>query len=606
MPTTLPQGRASNGLAFDDPRGGASAGRRRSRRPEPGARRRRFSQAASILMATCVATVGLTGLTMERASAALPGLTTPGRAYPAVNTIMNFSGTDPVSGDNLAIQVSGLTENNCDPTAGNSYSITGCPRIQMSLSTTKAGLLRIPDTTAITNLDANPDVDVLVNSTGVVITEATDSHGLDSSTFNFNGHPADISATLAKLQFVPCQSQMGTMKVPAAPAGESPVEVDCGVTGGDPANEPVYEEKESSDAALPTLTVVAIQGASAENFTRQIKLKVEGSNAGPSVTVTNPPATVNPGMNNDIDGVINVFDDEMCTFMICGLPYTDPGLKETDDQMMLVAWIPENDCGTFNLRGGAFTTLGSGTDNSIHKVARRATGLDLNDAEQSMAADAIAAQIDTGFTSAVGLDLSTQPASVTSGTKVFAGIGALAEVKYALSQIDYAAPAMEKTCHLNVIVSDMGNNGRPMSYVGSPAGPETPYPGHATDDVPYELPDAQAEMTALTLFVSDGHPNVTVSQTLGGALGDPAGPNKPSSFTITFSEPIDPASFTASDLSLSTSSATGPGLGALVAVIPGLVYTVPVTATGRRHDHPHHERGRCLQRRSQRRRSAHQ
>ena len=84
----------------------------------------------------------------------------------------------------------------------------------------------------------------------------------------------------------------------------------------------------------------------------------------------------------------------------------------------------------------------------------------------------------------------------------------------------------------------------------------------------------------LTFNVKDTHPDVTISQIAPSKAGDPLGPNKPGGFKITFSEAIDPSSFDATDLSLSTSSASGPALGALVPVTPGSVYTVPVTATG--------------------------
>jgi hypothetical protein len=80
--------------------------------------------------------------------------------------------------------------------------------------------------------------------------------------------------------------------------------------------------------------------------------------------------------------------------------------------------------------------------------------------------------------------------------------------------------------------------------------------------------------------VKDTHPGVSVSQVAPGTPGDPAGPNKPSGFAISFEDAIDPASFDTLDLSLGTSDASGAALGPLVAVAPGLVYTVLASATG--------------------------
>src|SRR5262245_52614257 len=64
-------------------------------------------------------------------------------------------------------------------------------------------------------------------------------------------------------------------------------------------------------------------------------------------------------------------------------------------------------------------------------------------------------------------------------------------------------------------------------------------------------------------------PIPTVTQISADAAGDPAGPNKPSGFRITFSEAIDPASFDASDLSVATSTAASVQIGAFVPVTPG-------------------------------------
>lgn len=535
------------------------------------------------------------------AHAAAPSLTVPGRVYPAVGTILTFSGTDPISGDPRALQASGLAElATCDPTAGNNYSIVGCPRIQMSLTTTKAGLLRLPDNTAITNLDASPDVDVIVNSTGVVV-EATDSHGLDSQTFNFNGHPADVQATLAKIQFVPCSAQQGTDRAPND-ASDNEFEVECGLQMA-PTPEPgAYEEKESADGMLPKLQIQAVNpGANgAASPQRNISIKVEGTNDAPSLVTPVGPMTAAAGATTTLADLIDADDADMCSKMLCPAGVGDPVYdndplvthQEGDDKMLLAVWLAESNCGAFDIQGdNFFTEVGGATTTSIHALLRGQTGLDLNDAEQDVAADAIAAAIESSLSPTVlALDLSAQNAA---GTKVFAGVGGIDDVRYSLSKIDFIAPAAEGTCHLNVAVSDLGNNGAPLAFVGSPEGPELPYIGHTVDldndpntaptpgdDVPYEVPNALSASTSVTLNVKDTHPDVTITQTLPTALGDPAGPNKPSGFTITFGEPIDPASFTGGDLSLGTSTAPNAAAGPITAVTPGLAYVVPVTATG--------------------------
>jgi LPXTG-motif cell wall-anchored protein len=547
---------------------------------------RRGRKAVSVVFVASMASAGIVLIAETAVQAATPVITIPGRVYPTVDTIMDFSGTDPISGDNRAIQVSGLTEGSggCDPNAGNDYSISDCARIQMSINTADAGLLRIDGNDAITDLDAFPDVDVIVNSTGAVI-EATDSHGLDSLLFNINGTEAQIQNTLAKLQFVPCSQQQGTID-----PQDNQFEVECGLRTA-PTPEPgPYEEKDSADGALPTLSVQAINPSNPDpepesTAIMQVKIKVEGTNNAPSLSETTSSVDAPAGATTSVMDVLDVDDTDMCSNFLCpGAGYDpDPDVthQEGDDEMMLVMWLAENNCGTFDPRGDSFfTDQGGATVPSVDALIKQWTGLDLNDSFQAVAAQNIAAAVEASLSpEALAIDLTNQ--SSTSNVTAWAGMASIDDVKYTLGGIDYNAPADDATCHLNVAVSDLGNNGAPILYAGSPFGPEEPFPGAQSGDVvPYEVPNALATSTSLTFNVKDSHPDVTISQILPSKAGDPAGPNKPSGFKITFSEQIDPASFDASDLSLTTSSATGPGLGLLTPVTPGLVYTVPVTATG--------------------------
>jgi hypothetical protein len=547
---------------------------------------RRGRKAISVVFVACIASAGIVLMTDTAVQAATPTLTIPGRVYPTVDTIMDFSGTDPISGDNRAIQVSGLTEGSggCDPNAGNDYSISDCARIQMSINTADAGLLRIDGNDAITDLDLDPEVDVIVNSTGAVI-EATDSHGLDSLLFNINGTEAQIQNTLAKLQFVPCSQQQGTID-----PQDNQFEVECGLRTA-PAPEPgPYEEKESADGALPTLSIQAINPTNPDpepesTAIMQVKIKVEGVNNGPTLDVTTPSIDAAAGATTQVMDVLDVDDSDMCSNFLCpGAGYdADPDVthQESDDEMLLVMWLAENNCGTFDPRGDTFfTDQGGSTVPTVDDLIKGWTGLNLNDSFQQIAAQTIAAAVETGLSvDALAVDLTNQ--SSTSNVTAWAGIGAIDDVKYTLGGIDYTAPADDTTCHLNVAVSDLGNNGAPSAYVGSPFGPETPFPGdQGGNTVPYEVPNALANSTSLTFNVKDGHPGVDISQVLPGPLGDPGGPNRPAIFKISFDDPIEPSSFDASDLSLTTSSATGPGLGLLTPIVPGSEYTVEVTATG--------------------------
>jgi hypothetical protein len=493
-------------------------------------RSRRPGFVAAIASAAVIAAT----VAVQPAWAVVPTLNTPDRVYPVVNTVMAFTGTDPISNDNRTISVSGMAEGagGCD-TSAPSYDTTDCPRIQMSLDSGAAGLLRIPGNTAVDGPDVNPDLDTVVAASGAVITEHTDPNGGDSILFNFSGTEAQLNSTLGALQFVPTQD---------------------------------YEERASGDSALPNITIQAIQGdASADSVTRDIYVKVESENLAPTLTASAAPLDAPAGEETTFDNAADVTDPEMCNFTVCGSPFTNPGLKESDDQMLLVAWLAENDCGTFHPVGGAFTSLGGATNSSVHALLTNVGGLNLEDDQ--------AAAIESSITpAALLLDLSTQPGSVGSPTTVFAGVGDLAEVKYALNHLSYIAPPTDAVCHLDFTVSDLGNNGTPASFVGSAVGNggDTPEPG-------YEVPDAEGDAQSITFDVHDAHPDVTVEQTIPGPIPgvDPTADD--AQFTITFNETIE--GFDATDLDLSASTAPG-ATGVLTPITPGLIYSFSANAAG--------------------------
>jgi len=545
---------------------------------------RRGRKAISVVFVASIASGGLVLVANQPTEAASPPtLTIPGRVYPEPGQALAFTGTDPVSDDNRAIVVDGLVDGplGCAPDAGNHYDVDDCPGVDISMNTTKAGLLRVDGNSVV---DDNGS-DVIWNQDNSVVVTATDPQGLDSQLFTFRGPAAGIANILATLQLVPCTNQQGTLKDPApVDPAESIYEVNCGDFAGDPALEPAYEERESSDGQLPHLHVLAIQGDASATASGDVYIKFEGSNDGPTLSATTSTIDAAAGATTAIADVLDVDDTDMCSNSLCPGDGYDPDpdntRQEGDDAMLLVVWLAENNCGTFDPRGDSFfPDQGGASSPSLEDVVKGWTGLDLNDSNQAIAADAIWTAVETTLSpDAAGIDLSGQGAG---NVTAWAGIGGIDDVKYTLGGIDYNAPGDDTTCHLDVAVSDLGNNGAPLSYVGSPFGPETPYVGEpGGNDVPYEVPNALATSTSLTLNVKDGHPAVTIDQLLPGPLGSPAGPNKPSSFTITFGDPIDPASFDTSDLSLTTSNAAVPGLGLLVPITPGVKYSVPVTATG--------------------------
>ncbi len=455
----------------------------------------------------------------------------PGRIYPQVGQTITFSGgTDPISGDNLLISVSDMVNgtNGCAPDSGNGYDYDDCPRVQIDLNgPLGAGLLGLPNLTEV-NLDADPEPELFTTSDGAVVNQFTNNDGSPGLEWHINGTGAQLNNALQTLQFIPT---------------------------------PGFEEDESADGSLPYIHILAVQGDGVDSTSRDTYIKVEGVNDGPTIGV--PVAAIDAPAGGSIttaEGDVTVVDPEMCNETLCGLPYTDPGLAEGDDEMLLVAWLAESSCGTFSLRGGAFPNTGE-NDTTVLDFLTATAGYSLDQAV------AILAPMPT----ALALDISAQTGGPLNSQTVFVGTGEIDEVRYALSQITFNAPSDDATCNMNIAVSDLGNNGMPQSFVGSAIGqPEAPNPG-------YEVPDAKSDIQSITFNVSDLKPDVTITQITPGPLGDPAGPNKPSGFRISFSEPVE--GFDVTDLSLSTSSATSPGFG-LFTPISASEYTVLVTATG--------------------------
>lgn len=451
----------------------------------------------------------------------------PDKVYPTVNTVMAFLGTDPVSGDTRTMSVSNLPEGTggCHDAPSAHYATAHCPGIDLSLNTGAAGLLRIPGNTVVND----NGIDKIIAASGAVITNATDDSGGDSHLFDVDGTLVQLNKTLGVLKFVP-------------------------------AND--YEEKQTTDASLPQLAVEAISGANTKiHSTHTVYLKVEGSNAGPTLTAPSGSLDATVGTTGDYIGDATVTDPEMCDLTICGSPYTNPGLAEPDDQMVLVAWLPASSCGSFSLPGSTFTSVGSATRTSVDALLKYPSGLDYFPSQ----ATAVESSIDPA---ALSLNLSGQ-ASTGNPTTVFAGVATLTNVRYALGHLEYDAPATPGTCHLDFTVSDLGNNGMPTSYVGSPVGgnSELPEPG-------YEVPNAKGDNASITFAVHDTHPHVTVEQTSPTAPGvDPT--HTHADFTVTFDQPVE--SFDQTDVDLSASSAGG-ATANVVAVTPGSVYTISAIA----------------------------
>ncbi|MDX9735227.1 MAG: hypothetical protein RBU36_13950 [Thermoanaerobaculia bacterium] len=471
-------------------------------------------------------------------------ITAPRIVYTGVGQTIEFTGTDSISNESRVLTMDASISGSCNPTAGNGWSISLCGRVQISLTDGTGGTLFMAGTTQVQSSPV-----VYRTASGAIVENPTDPAiwGGPVLTVYMNGTLDQLNGALADLEYIPAADyEDGT-----------------------------YDEVTPPGAGTPNIDILVNDGSvSSTNATAEIILRVEGPNGGPTLAGPASALTAAAGVENAYPpstsdpALFSVVDPELCLRSPnnrCDGAYDAapaPLIPEPHDAMLLVAWLPQAGCGQFALRSvSGFANLGGAAFPSVNAILTSPTGLDL----EQPAADAILATL--GLAGAVNL---SGQSSGNNLTTVFAGTaGSIADVRYALSQLTYAAPAAETSCTLNFAFADLGNNGMPQEWV-----PPDPPVGE------YEIPNALASSISVTFNVVDTHPDVTIDQIIPSLAGDPAGPNKPSGFRITFGEPIDPASFDTSDLSLATSSASGAAFGALVPVTPGLVYTVPVTATG--------------------------
>ena len=501
---------------------------------------RRRSGRAALAFVIAVAAIAVT----PSAEAGLSTITAPRIVYTGVGQTIDFSGTDAISNENRVISMDASISGSCNPTAGNGWSISLCGRVQIGLSDGFGGTLFMAGTTKV---QSSPDV--YRTASGAIVENPTDPAVSGSSilTVYMNGTLAQLNGALADLKYIP------------APDYE----------------DRTYDEKTPPGAGTPRIDILVNDGSvSATNATTQVILRAEGPNGGP--TLAGPPSALvaAAGVENKYPAnagdpaLFSAIDPELCLRSPnnrCDGAYNAapaPLLPEPNDAMLLVAWLPQPGCGQFAFRSvSGFANFGGAIFPSVNAILTAPTGLDL----EQPAANAILATLGLAGT----VDLTGQTAGNGLTTVFAATAGSIADIRYALSQLTYQAPATETSCTLNLAFADLGNNGMPQQWV-----PPNPPVGE------YEIPNALASSISVTFNVVDTHPDVTIEQIAPSLAGDPAGPNKPSGFKITFGEPIDPASFDTSDLSLGTSSATGAALGVLVPITPGLVYTVPVTASG--------------------------
>lgn len=383
------------------------------------------------------------------ASAAPPTLTNPPeRLYTLINTPIAFVGQDPISGDDRELVVT-TNDDNCDPQADGPDEGDEPDYVLDGCARVQLGVghgqLAIPLSLDLSD-PGQPDGE---HSGGAIVESSTNDDGT-GLVVNLNGTQDQLNDALAELTYTP--------------------DNDYQYNGSNPE----------------TLGIVVVNGDDNDpgSLSYDVEIRVEQQNDGPSLTVPGGPFDVAASSSTDIPTVTPGVD-ELGDFFVEDPDIEDVGLE---DEMLLVMFAT---CGEFELRGGSLTLY-----NDIEEALVDYLGIPQDVAETLVAL--LPSEV-TGQPFATGNPGDPHVA--------LAGIGGFDEINYALSQVTYLAPATAGSCDVWTIITDLGNNGLPFQYVGSPiGGRDDPQPG-------FEIPDLGIDFDS-TSFVVDGGVEVNVPATL--------------------------------------------------------------------------------------------
>ncbi len=410
----------------------------------------------------------LASLLAATPAVAAPTATAPGRLYTLVDVPILFDGGDDlISGDTRSLILT-ADDTGCAPAPNDppaeGWTVTGCPGLTLSVSN---GTLSMPFDDSINDDPLDP-LGTLTG--GALLMTATNADGT-GAVLHINGRTTEINDALETLVYTP---DAGYEYV-----GNNPETLTLSMADNDGPTQQYIDIRVRSVNDFPTIT------APATTFT------VPGGVGGQFVSPAVAPPVGTPG-----DWTVEDPDvDDPVTY--------DLGLG---NEMLFVAF---STCGAFSLRGGSFTAVGE-------LEAILGNYFDSMGISDSVERDALVAALIAALPPEVA-SLTLSSSNPADELDAFIAIGERDEIEYALSQVTYRSGGeQDASCELYSVVSDLGHNGMPARYVGSPSGannpsPESPVPGFeipafgvAFDSVPFDIEAAPELSLPTTLPVSEG------------------------------------------------------------------------------------------------------
>ena len=412
--------------------------------------------------------------------------------------VLLFDGsTDLISQDDRTIEIES-EEPACD--FGPTYALTGCTAVQLDVSHGQLDFTTAP-TRIEYDTDPSDDDDTLDGVVyqlpgGSLVRDMDSDDDLPASAPALIGKTSELNADLQLLRYTPT--------------------ADYYYDGSNPE----------------TLSVDIVPGSGSGSVTHDIQLRVLDLNDFPEMTVPSTLYTADPGQEIVLgpDSAWEVTDEDNDE------PDGDDTLDGVGEEFILIAWAS---CGYFKFQGASGMTL----RDDLEEVLDYALDLASMDPGTSSV-------IKDAFFAILPDEIESMPFATGNPNEyaqAFAGVVDDIEwLNYHLDEITFAAvtdpvtmtPLSDDLCDIRFLVTDIGNNGLPLQYIGDPPeGVEVPFFGFDidTNDFPgVELVQVQ---------VGDG-------KEIEVQLGDVT---LPEDTTSTLTVTITPATHPAFDLTVSTS-----------------------------------------------------
>ena len=369
-------------------------------------------------------------------------------------------GTDLISQDVRTIAVESAEAGcvNADP-----WNLSGCTAVQLSVS---HGTLDFSDAPSVVD-DSDSSIDVLQLPSGALVRDKSALSDLPAPIVAVIGTTQQVNDALKTLVYTPDDDSDddGTADDPYYYNGSNPETLAVTLVPGDPA----------------------LGSAQAD-----IQIRVQGLNDFPEVTVPGAVIPVDPASPDPqyLSATPTPGDDWLVEDEDNDEQDGDDTIDGPGDAWLLIAWA---DCGEFSMRASPFTIyddleqlFGDTLDFAVSPDPADPEFAAYEADKQLIVDGAMAALPDDVKNLPFATGNPSDPHSAFAG--VVSGSNSIEALNYALDQVEFHAGALtDATCTVRFLISDLGNNGLPLQYLGDPPyGIELPFFGFDldTNDVP--------------------------------------------------------------------------------------------------------------------------